>query len=77
MKTIATLIAALALTPSVALAAPKPAESVESVASEAPVAKPQPRRYCVASTPTGSRVERRECRTLDAWLKDGVDPRAL
>lgn len=75
MKTIATVIAAIALTPAVAFAAPKPAESVESPASEAQVAKSEPRRYCVAGTPTGSRLERRECRTLDAWLKKGFDPR--
>lgn len=76
MKIIATLIAAAALTPTVALAAPKPAESVESPASDSVVAKSQQRRYCVVNTPTGSRVERRECRTLDAWLASGVDPRA-
>lgn len=78
MKTIATLIAAAALVPAVAVAAPKPAASVESPASEgAPAAKAEPRRYCVkTASMTGSRIERKECRSLDAWLARGFDPRA-
>jgi hypothetical protein len=77
MKSIATaLIAAAVAVPSIAFAAPKPAESVENAAASPVVASVKPRRYCVVSTPTGSRLERRECKTLDAWLAEGVDPRA-
>lgn len=77
MKTIAAaVIAAAVALPSVAVAAPKPAESVESPSASAPVAQADTRRYCVVSRAmTGSRLERRECRTLDAWLATGFDPR--
>lgn len=77
MKTVSALIvAAAALMPAVAIAAPKPAASVEAPSSEATAAKVAPRRYCVnTASMTGSRIERRECRTLDAWLAKGFDPR--
>lgn len=77
MKTIAAaLIAAAVAIPTAAFAAPKPAESVETPSSTPSVAQADTRRYCVVtSSMTGSRIERRECRTLDAWLAKGFDPR--
>ena len=31
-------------------------------------------RYCIVETPTGSRLQRRECRTRKEWLDRGFDP---
>jgi hypothetical protein len=31
-------------------------------------------RYCVLSRITGSRIERKTCRTREAWLAEGFDP---
>lgn len=33
-------------------------------------------RYCVVSTPTGTRIPQRDCRTRAEWLRDGYDPTA-
>ena len=63
--------AALAI-PAVASAEPKPDTSTE-IASTASARAP---RYCVVDTPTGSNIERRTCKSLDAWLAEGYDPRA-
>lgn len=78
MKSMLMIAVATALVaPAVALAAPKPEASatrlVASAGAAATTAKPK--RYCVVSTPTGSRLERRDCKTLDAWLAEGFDPR--
>lgn len=46
------------------------------LASAAPIAQPRAtQRYCVVDVMTGSRIARRECKTLDKWLARGVDPR--
>jgi hypothetical protein len=67
------LIAAAALTVATAAdAEPKPEANGEPVVAKAAPAQ----RYCVVSVPTGSRLERRDCKTLDAWLATGFDPRA-
>lgn len=63
--------AALAI-PAVASAEPKPDTSTEMAAATSPHAP----RYCVVDTPTGSNIERRTCKPLEAWLADGFDPRA-
>jgi hypothetical protein len=61
--------AALAI-PAVASAAPKPDASAADPATTA-----RAPRYCVVDTPTGSKIERRTCKSLDAWLAVGFDPR--
>ena len=33
-------------------------------------------RYCVVGALTGSRIERKTCRTRQAWLNEGFDPLA-
>lgn len=63
--------AALAI-PAVASAEPKPDANSETTATTAAHAP----RYCVVDTPTGSRLETRTCKSLDAWLAEGFDPRA-
>lgn len=72
MTRTALMVAAAALAiPSVASAAPKPDES----AATASTAAAAPARYCVADTLTGSRLEHRTCKSLEAWLAEGFDPR--
>lgn len=36
--------------------------------------KAKPTRYCVKSDITGSRIQRRACRTRSDWLLQGYDP---
>ncbi len=60
--------------PVAASGAPKPAET-SAADQQANTTKPQ--RYCVVDDSlTGSRLAKRECKTLDAWLAEGFDPRA-
>lgn len=56
-----------------------------AAATDTPAPAPTPKavsgsynpRVCVVSPPiTGSRLSRRECKTLDQWRADGVDPLA-
>jgi hypothetical protein len=61
--------AALAI-PAIASAEPKPDASTANPATTA-----RAPRYCVVDTPTGSNIERRTCKSLDAWLAEGFDPR--
>lgn len=71
------LIAAAALTAATAASAePKPEASDTAAVASTTTAVAPSKRYCVVATPTGSRLERRECKSLDAWLADGFDPRA-
>ncbi|UVO51648.1 hypothetical protein M0208_14450 [Sphingomonas sp. SUN019] len=80
MKTLV-IASGLALSCGVA-AAPAMAEparaSVNSSAASgttaASGAQNEARRYCIVETPTGSRIERKECRTRADWLKQGFDP---
>ena len=73
MTRTALIFAAAALAvPTLASAEPKPEANVET-ASTATTRAP---RYCVVETPTGSNIERRTCKSLDAWLAEGFDPRA-
>ena len=76
ISTIAIVAIAGLTTPGVALAAPKPAVTEATAKTERPgVAKPQ--RYCVVDAPaTGSHLKTRVCKTLDAWLAEGFDPRS-
>lgn len=61
--------------PVVASAAPKPADS-EAAANAGRSGVDKPRRYCVVdNSVTGSRIATRQCKSLDAWLADGFDPR--
>lgn len=64
--------AALAI-PAIASAEPKPDASTATPATTATQHAP---RYCVVDTPTGSNIERRTCKSLEAWLAEGFDPRA-
>lgn len=67
------VVAGLAL-PAVASAAPKSANADTSTSQQTDAAKTQ--RYCVVDdSMTGSRLAKRECKTLDAWLAEGFDPR--
>jgi len=66
--------AAMVALPVAASAAPKPAEG-EIPASTREASANESQRYCIVTTPTGSRLERRECKTLAAWQAAGVDPR--
>lgn len=67
--------AALAV-PAIAAAEPKPeAPQVDAPAATTTTAKPVTKRYCVVAQVTGSRIERRDCKTLDQWLSQGFDPR--
>jgi hypothetical protein len=49
--------------------APAPAASVSAGAK--PI---KDKRYCVAGQVTGTRIERKDCRTRSEWLKEGFDP---
>ena len=70
------LIAAAALTAATAASAePKP-EASDTAAVSATTAAAPAKRYCVVDTLTGSRLQQRECKSLDAWLAEGFDPRA-
>lgn len=62
--------AALAI-PAIASAEPKPDASTANPATTAHAP-----RYCVVDTPTGSNIQRKTCKSLEAWLADGFDPRA-
>lgn len=72
MTRTAMIFAAAALAvPAIASAEPKPDASVET-ASTATTRAP---RYCVVDTPTGTRIQKRVCKPLEAWLAEGFDPR--
>lgn len=76
MKIIIAAAAALLAVP----AAAQTPQSTRTPAIAAPAqaggsaVKAKPTRYCVASTPTGTRIERKTCRTREAWLAHGYDP---
>jgi len=74
ISTIVIAAAGLAL-PTVASAAPKPAES-EATAKTGRSDVVKQRRYCVEGLVTGSRIATRVCKPLDDWLAEGFDPRA-
>jgi len=79
-----TLSAAAALFASVALVAGavSPAAAANDPAApkarqEQTEAKSDTRKYCIDTTTTGSRIEKRDCRTRADWLEVGVDPLKL
>lgn len=39
-------------------------------------AQPATTRFCVLTTPTGTRIEQRQCHTRKEWLAYGFDPLA-
>ena len=57
-------------------ATPSAPASGASQAAPAPTPATAERRYCVVTVPTGSRLERRDCRTRAEWLREGFDPLA-
>lgn len=61
------MLAALLLDP-----AGKPAPAATPAASDA--AKASRVRYCIDTTPTGTRLAKRTCMTRAEWLATGVDP---
>ncbi|MFS2109487.1 hypothetical protein ACCC88_07360 [Sphingomonas sp. Sphisp140] len=81
-----TLSAAAALFASVALVAGAVSPAVAATANdpaapkarqEQTEAKNDTRKYCIDTTTTGSRIEKRDCRTRADWLEVGVDPLKL
>lgn len=72
-RTMMTLAAAALALPTIASAEPK--ADPDAAAATSP-ARTRTVRYCVVETPTGSRIEHRTCKSLDAWLAEGFDPRA-
>lgn len=68
---IAVLIAA-----TVPQVAPTPATASITGPAQPEGGQPQARkrRYCVMTAITGSRIERKTCRTRQAWLAQGFDP---
>jgi len=81
-----TLSAAAALFASVALVAGAVSPAVAATANdpaapkarqEQTEAKNDARKYCIDTTTTGSRIEKRDCRTRADWLEVGVDPLKL
>lgn len=61
-----------------ASAAPQPSRAAQTeeasgntTAAAAP--KADKRQYCIRYTPTGTRIERKTCKTKADWLADGVD----
>ena len=74
-----TLAAALALgSPAGAAGAPEPTAAATPRADDRAAARAQasPVRYCIESTPTGTRLKRRTCYTRKEWLDHGLDPLA-
>ncbi|MDQ0252564.1 hypothetical protein J2W22_004652 [Sphingomonas kyeonggiensis] len=65
-----------AVSPAVAAAANDPAAPAKA-RQEQTEAKNDTRKYCIDTTATGSRIEKRECRTRADWLEVGVDPLKL
>jgi hypothetical protein len=61
-------VAAPGSTPATAPSITAPAQA------EGSAARAKPTRYCVIGTVTGSRIERKTCRTREAWLAEGFDP---
>ncbi len=55
-----------------------------AVATDTPAPTPAPKaasstynpRVCVVDTVTGSRIPHRDCKTLDQWRAEGIDPLA-
>lgn len=62
--------------PAAASAAPKAAGADTSASEQQSGIVKSQRYYVVDDSMTGSRLARRECKTLDAWLAEGFDPRA-
>ena len=71
---LAMMIASGAMLGTPALAVDRPEPTVAP--APAPDAQLKPVRYCVKGVITGSRLERRVCKTRAEWLKEGVDPTA-
>ena len=66
----ATLIAAPAF-------AADPAPASTPAAQETPAPTVKEKKYCMGITTTGSRIERKVCKTRDQWLvEDNLDPLA-
>ena len=59
-----------------ALAADRPEPTVATTPAPAPDAQSKKVRYCIKDAITGSRMERRICKTRAEWLQQGVDPTA-
>lgn len=75
----ATIAAAVAL-PTAAFAEPKPAATTIASAATAEVgaaAVDPKKKVCIAVAMTGSLMKQRECRTMEAWLASGVNPRKV
>jgi hypothetical protein len=56
----------------------KPKEAPQAPAASAPATDATPAaketKYCVVSTPLGSHIRQKECRTRKQWMADGFDP---
>ena len=69
--TAAVFVVGLAATPHAETKPGTPAPATQA----SPDAKPmKDKRYCVQAAITGSRLDRKECRTRAEWLKEGFDP---
>ena len=54
----------------------QPPSDAKPVARQTPATEASPQtRYCIVDTITGSRIAKRECKTRDAWMREGgFDP---
>ncbi len=75
MKTIFAIAAALCAVPAIAQETQtSSAPTVVAPAQGGSAAKSRETRYCYLADTTGSRIQRKECRTRDQWLARGFDP---
>ncbi len=61
-----------AVSPAVAAVSDPAKPKQEQTASKA-----ESRKYCIYTEATGSRIPKKECRTLTEWRDDGIDPLEL
>ncbi|HEX8388592.1 MAG TPA: hypothetical protein VF636_06215 [Sphingomonas sp.] len=76
MKTIIAIAAAFLAVPAVAQdqSQVQAATAVAPASTGGSAAKVKPTRYCYQDDVTGSRIQRKECKTREQWLARGFDP---
>lgn len=74
MKTIIAIAAATLAVPAIAQEPSAPRASAVAAPAQVGGTAAGERRHCVKDTPTGTRIERKDCRTRTQWLAYGFDP---
>jgi hypothetical protein len=68
------LAAAMLATTASAQAADAKDQPVASATDTGGAQAATPKRYCIKDTPTGTRIEKKTCKTREEWLDTGFDP---